>query len=214
MCHGEYPNERQTPAPLLYPLRFFISARESPQIPLHLAFWSLHWLQLTECLYSRLHVAFTPCAAGEAHGTHRQNEEEAILNFRARLTLLSQVLWENCLTRKTNPLAFRGRELTLQQVIASSLFPNNWSVLTSLLLKKKYSEGALLYGISFRKQNHNPSVACTSQKQQSRRETEDTQLWPSSSEWCKNFDSFGKVFKGWYLPPSTSILSLARGSSI
>lgn len=37
-----------------YSPQFFVSTQESPQIPLHLAFWKLYFLQLKECLCRRL----------------------------------------------------------------------------------------------------------------------------------------------------------------
>lgn len=57
--------------------QFFISSQESPQIPLHLAFWKLCFLQLKECLRRRLQIIFTPCAARDADITwHNARKEE------------------------------------------------------------------------------------------------------------------------------------------
>lgn len=133
-----------------YSLQFFVSTQESPQIPLHLAFWKLHFLQLKERLGSRLRIIFTPCAAGDADITWHNTKKEGILSFATRLTLLLQVHWENCLTRHTNPSAFNGRELPLQKVIESPFSQvtlYGFSILPLHLKKKKkeHSDGALFY---------------------------------------------------------------------
>lgn len=101
------------------PPQFFISAQESPQIPLHLAFWKLCFLQLKECLRRRLQIIFTPCAVRDADMTWHNARKEGMLRFPTRLILLLQVHWENPQTGHTNPSAFNSRELQLQQVIRS-----------------------------------------------------------------------------------------------
>lgn len=88
--------------------QFFISAQESPQIPLHLAFWKLCFLQLKECLCSRLQIIFTPCAARDADIAWHNARKEGMLSFPTRLILLLQVHWENPWIGHTNPSALNS----------------------------------------------------------------------------------------------------------
>lgn len=193
-----------------YSLQFFISTQESPQIPLHLAFWKLHFLQLKECLCSSLHIIFTPCATRDADITWH-NTKEGILSFVTRFTILLQAHWENPLTRHTNPSAFNSRAASSAGGWIS-LIPSNfvWFYYFTITLKKKkeHSDGVL-----FCDAKSQPLLGVyTSEATPSHGETGDTRPWASSPRWYRNFNSFWNfnIFKGCYLLLPTFISFLAH----
>lgn len=144
MWHREYPHERQTPGPsLLFPVLHFYKG--IPTDPLHLAFWKFPFLQLKECLCSRLRFTFMPCATIVTDITWQNTKKEGILSFATRLSLVLQVHWENTLTRNTNPPAFNGRAASSagDQI---SLLPSNFALwLHWNKIRRQHSDGAIFH---------------------------------------------------------------------
>lgn len=104
-----------------------------------------HFLQLKECLCSRLRFTFMPCATRVTDLTWQNTNKEGILNFATRLSLLLQVHWDNTLTGHTNPSGFNGRAASSagDQI---SLLPSNFALrLHWNKIQRQHSDGALFY---------------------------------------------------------------------
>lgn len=127
MCHPEYPDERQTPAPLPFLPPFLFLALEFVKKPafspksLHLAAWKLLFRAIKKmlCISSRRNV--TPCAA------KRHMHQLTWLGERDSLTSGQDLqpcaaAWEACLAQTTGSAVCKGQWRLLSH--ASCLVPS------------------------------------------------------------------------------------------
>ena len=133
MCHPEYPDERQTPAPLpslflFSPQLWSLFKKPALSLPesLHSAAWKLlsHAIKKLSCI-----SLWKVVQQRDACGNWRRQKRDAKLNFGGDWHPWAAA-WESCLTQTTGPAASKGQGRLLSCQLSNpitSLWPGSFA---------------------------------------------------------------------------------------